>query len=151
MSVHLLRSMAEEHVVGMFLTHMLSLIATVMPFSCPGETGVGSSGTTYTSAFTLAFFFLTTCRHEARVGVVERKECESLWGPRVVLCSRRHGRMTWLLRSLWFGWLAQVVSFVNKQTQIIVRVASDLIQHSRFKAERAISCGIPAFRLYLSP
>ena len=79
----------------MFLAHMLSLIATVIPFSCPGETGVGSSGTTYTSAFTLAFFCLTACRHGTCVGVVERKECESLWGPMVFLCCRRHGGMTW--------------------------------------------------------
>jgi hypothetical protein len=109
--VHLLRSMAEEHVVGMFLTHILSLIATVMPFSCPGETGVGSSGTVYTSAFTLAFFFLTTCRHEACVSVVERKECESLWGPMVFLCCRRHGRMTWgtFDPSGLVGWLSRLL------------------------------------------
>lgn len=61
---HLLGSMAEEHVVGMLLVHMLSLIATVVPSKGPRETGAGSSGTTYTSAFTLAFFALTACRHE---------------------------------------------------------------------------------------
>jgi hypothetical protein len=55
----LLWSMAEEHVVGIFLVHMLSLAAIVMPSNGPSETGPVSSGTTYTSAFTLAFFFST--------------------------------------------------------------------------------------------
>ena len=77
-SIHLPRSIAEEHVVGIFLAHMLSLIATVIPLNCRRETGVGSSGTTYTSAFTLAFFSLTACRHEVCVAVVERKRDESL-------------------------------------------------------------------------
>jgi hypothetical protein len=57
---YLPRSMAEEHVVGIFLVHMLSLTATVMPFNGPSETGpASSSGTTCTSAFTLAFFCST--------------------------------------------------------------------------------------------
>ena len=88
MSVFLLRSIEEEQVVGISLVHMLSLIATVIPFNCPCETGVGSSGTTYMSAFTLAFFCLTACRHETCVAVVAKKqEC-------LLVCCRRHGRMT---------------------------------------------------------
>jgi hypothetical protein len=59
------RSIAEEHVVGMFLVHMLSLTATVMPFNGPSETAPASSGATQTSAFTPSFFFSTAWRHEA--------------------------------------------------------------------------------------
>jgi len=33
MSIHLLRSIVEEQVVGKFFAHMLSLIATVIPFN----------------------------------------------------------------------------------------------------------------------
>jgi len=69
---------AEEHVVSIFLAHMLSLIATVIPFNSPRETRVGSSGMTYTSAFTLAFFSLTVRHHENCVTVVERIRDESL-------------------------------------------------------------------------
>jgi len=73
------RSIAEEHVVGMFLVHMLSLTATVTPSNGPRETGrSASSGTTYTSAFTLAFFSSTAWRHEACVAVVLGKREESL-------------------------------------------------------------------------
>lgn len=67
------RSMAEEHVVGIFLVHMLSLTATVVPLNGPRGTGAASSGATYTSAFTLAFFFKTASRHEGCIAVVLRK------------------------------------------------------------------------------
>lgn len=77
-NTHSLRSMAEEHVVGMFLVHMLSLIATVIPFNRPREARAGSSGTTYTSAFTLAFLTLTACRHDTCVAVAESKQDENL-------------------------------------------------------------------------
>ena len=72
------RSMAEEHVVGIFSVHMLSLTATVVPLNGPRGTGAASSGATYTSAFTLAFFFSTASRHEGCVAVVPRKREESL-------------------------------------------------------------------------
>jgi hypothetical protein len=49
------RSIAEEHVVGMFLVHILSLTATVMPLRDPLVALHASSGTTCTSAFMLAF------------------------------------------------------------------------------------------------
>jgi len=78
-SVHLLRSMAEEHDVGIFLVQILSLIPIVMPFNSPRETRVGSSGMTYTSAFMLVFFSLTVRRHEDCVTAVERERS-------VVLC-----------------------------------------------------------------
>jgi len=84
-SVHLLRRMADEHVVSMFLAQMLSLIATVIPFNFPRETRGGSSGMTYTSAFTPAFFSLTVRRHE-NCAVVERARDESLRWLSVVLC-----------------------------------------------------------------
>ena len=94
--------MAEEHVVGIFLVHMLSLTAIVIPFNGPSGTGAASSGTTYTSAFTLAFLFSTTWRHEARSAVVARKREERLRCPIVLLCCR-HRRM--VLLWVWVCWV----------------------------------------------
>jgi len=109
--------MAEEHVVNIFLAHTLSLIATAIPFNCPHETVVGSSRTTYMSAFTLAFLSLTARHHENCVVVVERKRDESLRGQSIVLCCYRYSRMTLdSLCSLWSA-LAQstlVVSTVHR-------------------------------------
>ena len=76
----------------MFLVHMLSLTATVIPFNGPSETGPASSGMTYTSAFTLAFFCSTAWRHEACAAEVMSEREEILRWPSVLLCCR-HRRM----------------------------------------------------------
>lgn len=59
------RSIAEEHVVGIFLVHILSFTATVMSCNGPSEMVPSSSGATYTSAFTLSFLFCTVTRQDA--------------------------------------------------------------------------------------
>ena len=88
MSAHLLRSMAEEHVVSTFLAHMLSLIATVITFNAdsPHEGSRVVRDYVYERVYASIFLFDSMSRRNQCLVAKKQEE--------LLVCCRRHGRMT---------------------------------------------------------
>jgi len=84
-SAHLLRSMAEEHVVSTFLAHMLSLIATVITFNSPREGSRVVRDYVYERVYTGIFLFDS---------MSPRNQCLVAKKQDLLVYCRRHGRMT---------------------------------------------------------